>query len=316
MSVDCEKLEAFERGLSPPAIISADDAPNSLSVPRQHSSSSRLSAQAAPWYPSFTAVASSTGAHRGSSASSQPRREDEFPGTPVESSPAGIGLYGYGAGGRRRSGDQHVSSSSNVDLVAGVSPVPAGRGGRGGRSPSSSSSAAGSPILVARTQAYSTDADDNVILVPFRGYETEEEIIAGLAGDGYWWIPNSEDIVTAQQCHERFQQQQQQQDADLRAKQQRLKKKKLRKTRQDTADPLVASSAGGTNNEEDDDDAEEDSSDEADVAPAGGDDEADDDAWEDDPDAYADEWDSLDEDEQAWIEEQMRPQDNPEGFFF
>lgn len=284
------------------------------------SSNSRLSARALPWYP---VPASGPAMHHASSTSSQPRREDEFPGTPVDFSPA------LGGSGRRMS---HLgSTSSNIDQLAvgggGVSPVACVAVSRGGRSPSSSSSAAGSPILVARTHAYSTDQDENVTLVRFAGYETEDEIIHRLAADavdgGYWWIPSSADYVTAQQCHERLQRQQEEelaraqlQGAAMGPGQGPARRKKMRKTRQDALDGSASATAVPAHDGGDGDDGDDAEGSEATADTAGSCEDAE---WEDDPDAYGDDgddWDSLDEAEQAWIEEQLRPRDNPEGFFF
>ncbi len=129
-SENCEAsgvLEADDK--SPPP-----DGSYALSAPHT-SSNTRLSAQAAPWYPLANAAAPTTHHTRDvSSTSSQPRREDEFPGTPVDFIPAMSGS------GRRLS--QHPSASSTIDLMGGVSPVAsvalAFAASRGGRSPSSS----------------------------------------------------------------------------------------------------------------------------------------------------------------------------------
>ena len=275
MSVERETYEQrVEEGRSPQM-----EEPNS-SNPRHHSSS-RLSAQATPWYPTQRVR---------DSVSSQPRREDEFPGTPTD-----------------QAGDGGVSPPFRGPSMTAEAAASVSRATRTG-TPSSTSSHMASPILGASgARAYATDADDNVVLVPFHGYETEDEIIRGLAGDGYWWTPNN--VMTAQQCHEYHQQQEAQLEHQRRLQLGIPKKKKMRRTR--------VTGDGADNGDDDDAEDVDDFGDEESVEDAGdgGLDGGGDDGWEDDPDAYADEWDSLDEDEQAWIEEQMRPQENPEGFF-
>ena len=274
MSVERETQPQHGDGSQSPQVEDSNS-----SIPHRHSSS-RLSAQATPWYPLQRVR---------DSASSQPRREDEFPGTPVEMVPPDGGVSPV------------VRAGPAQELPANSLPRHAPT------TPSSSSSQMASPVLASSgTRPYATDADDNVVLVPFRGYETEDEIIRGLAGDGYWWTPNN--MMTAQQCHELYQQQ----EIALQHQNilERRRKKKLRKTR------AAGMEAGNVGDDDDEDlgaeefgDEEESDDERGEEGPGGYE------GWEDDPDAYADEWDSLDEDEQAWIEEQMRPQDNPDGFF-